>query len=322
MIKLSTIAMRRKKIFIAGEHGLLGRALAEKLLGRKLPAGPAPRERKDLTVLENCLRLTKGADLVINAAGIISSRKDQIKRPGQIFYTNNLINLQLLEACRRNSIKNFIAFGSITAYPTVAKGKLKEEMLFSGLAPKINGNFGFYGLSSWLIPYAALSYSLECGIKSRIIVFPNLYGPGDKFYDPIPPLVANMIKDLSLARKEGRREFYGGNNKNHVMDLLYIEDAADFVSRVIKRPGKENFLCLNAGSGRAVTIGDVCAAAADAAGFKGKIVWENGLSVSRKVLDNALAKKLYNWKPKVNLKEGVKKTVAWYKKNYENTTKN
>jgi GDP-L-fucose synthase len=303
--------MAPKKIFIAGTGGFLGGTIAARLGVHR--AEKKSGKRVDLTNLENCLRLTKGVDLVINAAGVVTSRKDQVKRPAGVFYTNALIDFQLLEACRINKVPRYIAFSSITAFPPEFKGKLNENYFFSGAAPRITDSFGFYGLSRWLVPFIARAYALQYGIKTRVIVFPNLYGPGDKFHHEIPPLVANLIKNISATAEKKEKTFYGGNNGHHRVDLLYIDDAVDFIEKIIKNFGDDGFASIAAGSGKTVSIAEVCSLVAKYCGFKGKILWDKGLPGAKKYLDSGSARQL-GWKPKVEIEKGLAKTVAFYKK--------
>jgi len=172
-------------------------------------------------------------------------------------------------------------------------------------------------LSRWLTAHTALSYALEYGIKSRVIVFPNLYGPGDKFHHSQPPLVANLIKEISLAAQLGAKEYYGGNNQNQRLDILHVKDATEFVLKVVNKFGKENFLCVNAGSGRVVSIGEICGTIAQEVGFRGKIKWSRGSAVKPRLLSNLFARRRYGWRPKIGLKQGIKNTVLWYKECYE-----
>lgn len=312
--------MKKDRIFIAGSRGFLGRALKRRLSKSKaIILKDDYRENDDYTILENCVKIAKRISCLVNSAGIVTSRKNQLKRPAEIFYTNTLLNFQLLEACLRAKVGHYITFSSITAYPRSRRGKLKEDLIFNGEAPFLDKSFGFYGFSRWLAPFIAKSYSLQFGIKSRVVIFPNLYGQQDKFSHKEPPLVPNLIKNLHLAAKKGDKFFYGGENQNENIDLLFIDDAARFVESVIRDFGKELFICVNAGSGRTISIGSIVSFIAKEIGFRGRILWGKNKNPNppKRFLDNNLARKMYGWKPQVSFEEGIKKTVAWYLKNCE-----
>ncbi len=310
-----------KKIFIAGSRGFLGRVIFEKLK----KAGyrnvfPASSKKIDLTDLHNCVRATRGANLVINAAGIVTSRRDQITRPASIFYTNSLIELQLLEACRINKIPEMISICSITAYGDGLPLPLKEKYLLE-TAPQAKGPFGFYGLSKWIMIPAAISYAEEFAIKHRVLIFPNLYGTNDKFEDRYPPLVPNFIKMIWAAMRKKEKTLVGGKNPLTELDLLFVDDAADFVLRVIDRFGREQFLAVNVGSGKAVTVKSVAEAAAKNLGYNGTITWDDKKSGGKKFLDNAFARRRFGWRPRIRLKEGIKKTIGSFLKKIEKHAK-
>lgn len=301
-----------ENIVIVGSSGFLGRSLIFSLKERGLNVAGRDRSQGfDFRILEDCIRATKGADMVVVSAGLITSRKDQAERPAEIFYANTLIDLNVLEACRINGVSKVILVSSILAYASEPEILLKESNLLGAGAPKINGSLGFYHVSKWLGVVAADAFARQYGLKIRIAVLPSFYGPGGKFEDPAPPLIPNLILGLHSAQKKGLKSFFAGSGPGNRIDLLYIEDVCKFLEKIISAFGEGNFLILNAGSGRAYKISDVCDVVARNIGFTGEIVWSDNNESPPVLLDNTLAKNM-GWSPKNSLTEGIKKTVDWF----------
>jgi len=302
--------MRKINVSILGIRGFLGGAIAERFRSdsrfRVMPAVAG-----DLTERARCRRAVRGADMVINAAGIVTSRRHQAKHPAEILYNNSLLTLQVFEACRQESVKKVITFSSSTAFPPLGKRLAEAADLARGV-PEIKNGVGFYGISRWLVPVVAQAYEIEYGIHSRVLVFPNLYGPGDKFNHAEPPLVANLTRTLWKAARSGEKSFYGGENEKQSIDLLYISDAVDLVERVALQFGNEGCMCITAGSGRMVTIGKVTAAVARAADLGGEIMWKPG-AVSKGIqMSNGEAERHWKWKPKTAFVQGIRETMEWF----------
>jgi GDP-L-fucose synthase len=301
---------KNKIIFIAGQDGFLGKALSKNLSAQGYRILSCPKNI-DLTNLANALRVTRKADLIINAAGLVTSRVDQLKRPAEIFYANSLIQFQLLEAAAKNNIDHFISISSITAYPQEAPSPIKEIWLTKNIHPDIEKGASYYALSKWLAAPSLKAYAQQYDFKTTLIVFPNLYGPEDKFNHSVPPLIPNLIKNIHKALKTNQKSFSAGSGPGKHIELLHVDDASDFIVQVIKKPPL-GFQCINAGYGRSVTLKKVCNLINRTILFRGIITWNDSEKSTPRCLSASLSRKLYNWHPSINLEKGISETVSWY----------
>jgi len=306
------IDLTKKKILITGADGFLGSHLVERLLATGVPKGnlflPTIREL-DLRIWENCKKGAAGQDLVIHLAGIVVSRREQEKRPGEIFYNNLLINSQIIEASRLAGVKKIITIGSITEYPKNIQVPFKEDDLWLGYPEEESV---CYGMSKRMMSTQIIAYSQQYGLNGIHLILPNLYGPKDKFHHPVPPLVPSLIKQVYKAKTEGLKEIYGGANKENLIDLLYIDDAVEAIILALMRYNQPE--PLNIGSGSPVTIETVIKKISDLIDFKGKILWNPQKIISRRYLDITKAKNILGFRPKINLAEGLKYTIDQYLK--------
>lgn len=306
--------MNTKKILVTGGSGFLGSRLVERLSGLGYTVVAPSAQQCDLTRLEDCLKATKGVDLVIHTAGVVTSRAHQMDHPADILYANSVMTLQVLEAARQNNVAEVVLIGSMTGYPPSTVPYV-ENSLYSNQTPVISESLGFYGLSKWFTVPAGRAYAAQSKMSVRVVIFPNLYGPGDKFDHEIPPLVANLIKNMARAMRGAESTFNAGGKPGASLDLLYVDDAVDFVMRLLSEPATTRFDIFNAGSGQAYTIRMVCEQIARALKFAGKITWQDEKEAPPVMLNDERARSL-GWKPHVGFADGIERTTSWFLTEY------
>ena len=99
-------------------------------------------------------------------------------------------------------------------------------------------------------------------------------------------------------------------------DFTYIDDVVTGIINLMNLKLKENHLVLNIGKGKSDNLMDLVNLLQNNYNKKFKITYLKKIPIGdiKKTFSNTKkAKKLINWKPKVNLKEGIKKFVDWYK---------
>jgi len=258
--------------------------------------------------------------MIIHAAAVAKSRVEQMAHPSESFRPNVLMTLQILEAARQNKVKKVLIVNSLRAYADM-EAPFKEEALLESKVPSIkNKTFGYYGLSKWVSIPAGRAYAAEFeDMKIREVVFSNLYGPNDKFdFDP-PPAVPSFIKKIAAAKKQAMPAFDAGNNPGATLDLLYVDDAAELMMRVVENFGDGSFDIINGGGGRSYELREVADTVAEAVGFSGKITWSGEIKTPPMFLDTEKAHSQFDWKPSTTLSKGINNTVEWFNKNYGKT---
>jgi len=119
----------KKKVLVAGGTGLVGQPLVNKLihLGAKVYVASkdnkklCPKKVKkffktDLTQLKNCIRVTRGMEIVFNLLGITGSPKINNLYPASFMMSNLNLALNLLEASKRNKVKNYLFTSTYGVY--------------------------------------------------------------------------------------------------------------------------------------------------------------------------------------------------------------
>ena len=72
---------------------------------------------------------------------------------------------------------------------------------------------------------------------------------------------------------------------------------------------------LNIGTGAEISIGELAATIAELTGFEGEIVWDASMpnGQPRRRLDTSRAESLLGWKADTPLRDGLERTIAWYR---------
>lgn len=310
MLNKNSINLRQQKILVTGGSGFLGKFVIQQLLRRGAKDIIIPRSKEyDLRKRYNCLRVTKGIDLVIHLAGNVGGIGKNRKFPGTLFYDNAVMGIELIEAARRNNVKKFVCLGTICAYPKYTPIPFREEDLWSGYPEETNAP---YGLAKKMLLVQAQAYRQEYGFNCVYLLPVNLYGPGDNF-DPqdshvIPALIRKVIE--AKEQKKNFIEVWGDGTPTR--EFLYVEDAARGIVLAAIHYEKEQ--PVNLGSGMEISIKDLVEIISRLLKFKGEIRYDttkpNGQP--RRMLDVSKASQEFKFKAQVSFEVGLKRTINWY----------
>lgn len=240
----------------------------------------------------------RGADAVIHMAGLIivpESVKDPIK-----YCENNVIGtVSFLESMRAENVKKIIFSSSACVYGDPQKLPIKEDAPVNPDNP--------YGASKASIEAFLQSFHAVFGFDVVILRYFNPYGPGE-MHDPETHAIPNFIK-TTLAKKPIPLYWKG----EQIRDFIYIEDLARAHMDVLALSGFEIF---NIGTEIGVKVKDVVDEIFKIVGYKVPIddLGERAGDVAANFASSEKLKKAVGWKAKVNLKEGLAKTIDFYKR--------
>lgn len=314
----------RKKILVAGGTGMIGICLVNKLLQLDSKITVASLESKkyaeklfgkkvkfvqtDLTDFDNCLKVTKGKDLVFNLIGIKGSVGIGQTKTASFLVPMLRFQTNLMDASFKNNVKGFLFVSSICTYPQSDKPKT-EDSVWDG-QPKQNDRIP--GLAKRIGEVQGEAYLHEFGWEAVKIVRPsNVYGPFDDFNPQtaqvIPALIARMIG------RENPVKVWGDGSA--VRDFIFVEDVADGMLLAMEKANPAD--PLNLGSGKGVTIKQIAETIAKNTPQRPEIEWDKTRPTGDpfRVLSMQKAKKILKFIPKYPLKDGIKKTIDWYLKN-------
>ena len=306
-----------KRVVVTGGAGFLGSFLVEHLRAKDCRAVVVPRSKDyDLVEMDAVRRLYADAkpDVVIHLAARVGGIGENQANPGRFFYDNLMMGTQLIEVGRRLGIKKFVAIGTICAYPKYAPIPFKEDDLWAGYPEETNAP---YGLAKKMMLVQSQAYRQQYGFNS-IVLFPvNLYGPRDNFDLQTSHAIHALIRKCAEAQQNGKPEIVLWGDGTPTREFLYVEDAAEGI--LLAAEQYNDSLPLNLGTGEEISIKTLAGIIAAEVGFHGRILWDptkpNGQP--RRCLDVSRIKQTIGFQPTHSLRDGLKKTIQWYRANLD-----
>lgn len=225
------------------------------------------------------------------------------RSPLATFESNVRGTWTLLEACRLHGAARVVVAASDKAYGASATLPYREDMPLDPRYP--------YDVSKAATDLIARSYWHTFGLPVAVTRFANLYGGGDLNRSRLIPeaIGAALAGRAPVIRSDGSPE----------RDFLYVEDAVHaylLLADVLDRDGARGE-AFNAGGGRPHAVRDVVARICALAGtdvepdVRGSGTPDG--EIDRQYVDAAKLRALTGWEPRVELDEGLRRTIAWYR---------
>ena len=130
-----------KKILVTGGAGFLGKNVVQQMIQRgAVPWNIVIPRSKDCDLRDNlnCIKVVKGIDVIIHLAAKVGGIGYNQKHPGELFYDNAIMGIQLMEAARIAGVSKFVAVGTVCAYPNLLRSHFREEELWNGYPEETN----------------------------------------------------------------------------------------------------------------------------------------------------------------------------------------
>ncbi|WP_292393389.1 GDP-L-fucose synthase family protein [Methanoculleus sp. UBA303] len=302
-----------KRVLVTGGAGFLGSSLVRTLERHGLPGENirVPRSRDlDLRRWEDCVAAVEGVDIVIHLAAKVGGIGYNMANPGSLFYDNAVMGIQLMEAARQAGVAKFVAVGTICAYPKFTPVPFREEDLWNGYPEETNAP---YGLAKKMLLVQAQAYRQQYGFNAIYLLPVNLYGPGDNFDPASSHVIPALIRKFVEAVESGAESVEVWGTGAASREFLYVDDAAEGIALAAERYDKPD--PVNLGAGFEITIRDLATLIADLTGFTGEIVRDTAKpdGQPRRCLAVSRAEREFGFRAKVDLREGLERTIAWYR---------
>jgi GDP-L-fucose synthase len=304
-------------LVVTGGTGFVGKVFLDKLKQSDLQFKEVRLVRSkecDLRKLEDANRVFAGADYIVHIAGITGGIEFTRNNQGSIYYDNIMMNTNVLHSAYMNKVKKVISVGTVCSYPKFAKVPFKESEIWDGYPEEVNSH---YGMAKKMLIVQGEAYKNQYGLDSQVLLFTNLYGPGDHFEKTRSHVAPALIVKFKEAIKNGDKQVTLWGDGNPTRDLLYVEDAADALVQALK--SNSSVVALNVGSGLEVSIKELAETINGLTGGHFDLLWDttkpNGQP--RRILDTSVTEREIGFKAKFSLKEGLKKTIEWYENQLE-----
>jgi len=301
-----------KRICVTGGAGFLGTHLIRKLKehgAREIFVPQYPEY--DLVREADIIRLidTAKPDIIIHLAAKVGGIGANREKPGEFFYDNLMMGVQLIHQSWLKGVEKFVAIGTICAYPKYTPIPFKEEDLWNGYPEETNAP---YGLAKKMLLVQSQAYREQYGYNSIFLLPVNLYGPGDNFNPASSHVIPALIRKYLEAREQGADEIVAWGDGSPTREFIYVEDAAEGIALATQNYNSSE--PVNIGSSFEISIKDLTETIARLTGFNGTIRWDttkpNGQP--RRKLDTTRAREAFGFEARTDFEEGLKRTIAWY----------
>jgi GDP-L-fucose synthase len=302
-----------RTVLVTGGAGFLGTHVVRKIQAQGCPEVIVPRSRefdlREKTAIIALFEQTR-PDLVIHLAAVVGGIAANRQHPGQFFYDNAIMGLQLIEQARLFSIEKVIVLGTVCAYPKFTPVPFHEADLWNGYPEETNAP---YGLAKKMLLVQAQAYRQEYGLNAIYLLPVNLYGPDDNFDPETSHVIPALIRKCLEAVEGGQDEVVVWGTGQASREFLYVEDAAEAI--VLAAEHYDDPEPVNLGSGREISIKELVELIAELTGFRGRFVWDTTKpdGQPRRCLDTSRAEQAFGFHAQTNFREGLRRTIAWYR---------
>ncbi len=306
--------MKKKIIFLAGHKGLTGFAVL-RLLKTKKKYDVITKTRKQLD-LENQKKVNsffkkKKIDSIIICAAKVGGILANSLYGGDFIYKNLAIQTNLIEAARKNKIKNLIFLGSSCIYPKFAKQPIKEEFLLTGKLEQTNEPYSIAKIAGIKMCEA---YNKQYKTNYKCLMPCNLFGQNDNYDKLNSHFLPAIIRKIYNAKKNKIKfiELWGSGKAKR--EVMHVDDFAEACLFFLEK--KTQHTLINIGSGIENSIINYAKIIMKKFDIKLKIKFSGPKmdGTPRKLLNTKLAKK-YGWNSKINLDKALDLTIDDFIKN-------
>ena len=309
----------KKTYLITGGQGFIGKAISLSLLdqGNKVIIFDNNFRKKKFFLKHKNLQLIDGdirniihlnkiknkIDSVVHLAAINGTR-NFYEKPNLVLEVGIKGIINIIDFCKNKKIKEIFLASSSEVYQNAPIYPTDEKVRLIIPDPH-NPRFSY---SSTKIISEILLLNSEFFKKAVIFRPHNIYGPDMGYKHVIPELIIKTIKEKKFLDIQGN-----GKNKR---SFCYIEDFVDAFNVLIKK-GKHKEI-YNIGNTDEVKVLDLSKLIISMLNkdLKIKISTKPFYNAMRRLPDIKKLNKL-GYKPKINLKKGLKKTIDWYKHNHK-----
>jgi UDP-glucose 4-epimerase len=308
--------MKRKRVLITGGSGFIGSHLVHQLLERGAEVAVIVRygnvmknERlrdcwDDVRIIEADLRnrgalagLREFAPEVVFHLAAYNHVGQSFGQVEECFDVNAKGTANLLDIC--DGVEKFVYMSTSEVYGQQTQVPFVETMTPEPISP-----------------YAITKYAgeLYCRMKQRIegetsvvIVRPfNVYGPYQSTKAIIPELIIDCLQGRTIrtTRGEQTREFN------------YVNDTVAGLIKAAEHNGRIDGV-INIASGKEVAIRDLVRKIAELTGTRSAleigVLPNRPTEIWRMYADNTRAREILDWRPSINLEQGLKRTIEWFR---------
>jgi nucleoside-diphosphate-sugar epimerase len=304
---------------VTGAAGFIGRSIAAALLARgetvrgidNLITGKRTNLvgleamefiEGDLTDLAACAKACAGVEIIFHEAALASVPRS-VADP--VATNDNCVNatLNILVAARDAGVRRVVYAGSSSAYgdtPTLPK---VETMLPNPISP--------YAVAKLAGEHYMRVFARVYGLETVVLRYFNVFGP---YQDPTSHYSGVLAIFCRKMLAGEQPTMYGDGEQSR--DFTYIENVVHANLLAATAPAeKVSGKMMNAATGARITLNQTFDILCGLTGYQGKPAYVDGRAgdIRDSLADIGLAKELLGYQPPVDFREGLRRTVEWYR---------
>ena len=306
---------RDKRVVVTGGAGFIGSHVVEALKEEGCQDIVIVRRRDyDLTKEGDVIRLFEEAhpEVVLHLAGLVGGILANKQRPADFFYQNITMGTFVLHYAWRYGVEKVVSAAAGCGYPEYAPMPLKEESFWDGFPQQASFP---YSLAKRMLHIQSLAYYQQHGFISVVAIPGNVYGPYDNFDLNASHVVPALVRKFVDAVECEDEEVIVWGSGQPTRDFVYAGDVARGMLLAGEKCNEPELL--NISSGVETKIRELVELISELTGFQGKIVWDTSRPDGqlRRLFDISRARHKLGFEPQADLREGLQRTIAWYKQN-------
>ena len=246
---------------------------------------------------------TKGVQVVYHLSSLIAIPYSYVA-PQSYVQTNVQGAMNVLQAARDEGVGRVVHTSTSECYGTAQYVPIDERHPLQGQSP--------YSASKIGADMLAESYWRSFGLPVATIRPFNTFGPRQSARAVIPTIIAQALKGgpIKLGALSPTR------------DMNYVDNTVDGFLAVGTHPAAVGQV-INVGSGREISIRDLALVIVGLMGSSSDVVEDDqrirpaNSEVERLLCGNAKAKDLLGWTPTVDLEEGLRRSIDWFRQHLD-----
>lgn len=301
------------KILVTGGYGLVG---SEFNKPNYLPLSSSEADLRVRSEFDNVLEKIN-FDSIIHCAAKVGGVGGNMSYKGDFFYDNIMINTNVIESARTHNIKNLVAFLSTCVFPDKVEYPLTEKKIHLG-PPHFSNDA--YAYAKRMADVQIRAYREQYGLNYKSVIPTNIYGPNDNYNIENGHVLPSLIHKCYLARENKTPLTIWGTGKP-LREFIFSKDVAKLTEWVLENYDEPEPIILS--TSEEISIKNVVDIIVELMNFKGEVIWDKSKPDGqfRKPSDNS---KIKSYLPNFEftpLYEGLKYTINFFEKNYNNVRK-
>ncbi len=307
---------KKPKIFISGIAGFLGSHLADafiaegykvagcdNLIGGYLDNVPSEAEfyQYDLNYHNSIVKITKDCDIIFHCA---ATAYEGLSVFSPFFVTKNIVqsSVSLITAAIANRAKRFVFCSSMARYGTQDTVPFTEDMVPRPQDP--------YGIGKYSSELYLKNLCETHGMEYVIAVPHNIIGPRQKYDDPYRNVASIMINLILQGRQP---IIYGDGEQKRCFS--FIQDDIDILFRLAFEKEAAGEVINIGPDDEFITINQLAGYIAEICGFMLDPVYEKARPQEVELANCSAdkARKMFGYKPKIRLRDGLKSMTEYIK---------